>query len=124
MFLSKFLGVYFSLLVVLKVMLWASLVAQIVRIHLECSRPGFDPWVGKIPWERAWQPSPVFWPGESPWTEEPGWPQTMGSQRIRHDCANRHTGNVIILVHMMENRLTCIYLLGASGIVHGFHLSF
>ena len=20
----------------------------------------FDPWVGKIPWKRAWQPSPVF----------------------------------------------------------------
>ena len=25
----------------------------------------FDPWVGKIPWRRAWQPTPVFWPGES-----------------------------------------------------------
>ena len=29
-------------------------------------------WVGKIPWKRAWQPTPVFLPGESPWTEEPG----------------------------------------------------
>ena len=28
-------------------------------------RRGFDPWVGKIPWRRAWQPSPVFLPGES-----------------------------------------------------------
>ena len=28
-------------------------------------RPGFDPWVGKIPWRRAWQPTPVFLPGES-----------------------------------------------------------
>ena len=26
----------------------------------------------KIPWSRAWQPTPVFLPGESPWTEEPG----------------------------------------------------
>ena len=26
---------------------------------------GFDPWVGKIPWKRAWQPTPVFLPGES-----------------------------------------------------------
>ena len=25
----------------------------------------FDPWVGKIPWRRAWQPIPVFLPGES-----------------------------------------------------------
>ena len=24
----------------------------------------FDPWVGKIPWRRAWQPTPVFLPGE------------------------------------------------------------
>ena len=31
-----------------------------------------DPWIGKIPWRRAWQPMPVFLPGESPWTEEPG----------------------------------------------------
>ena len=25
----------------------------------------FDPWVGKIPWRREWQPTPVFLPGES-----------------------------------------------------------
>ena len=30
-----------------------------------CKRLGFDPWVGKIPWRRAWQPTPVFLPGES-----------------------------------------------------------
>ena len=29
-----------------------------------CRRHGFDPWVGKIPWRRAWQPTPVFLPGE------------------------------------------------------------
>ena len=28
-------------------------------------RPGFDPWVGKIPWRRKWHPTPVFLPGES-----------------------------------------------------------
>ena len=27
---------------------------------------GFDPWVGKIPWRRAWQPTQIFLPGESP----------------------------------------------------------
>ena len=27
-------------------------------------RCGLDPWVGKIPWIRAWQPTPVFLPGE------------------------------------------------------------
>ena len=28
-------------------------------------RHGFDPWVRKILWRRAWQPTPVFLPGES-----------------------------------------------------------
>ena len=44
----------------------------------------FDPWVGKIAWKRAWQPTPGFLPGEaygqrglvgySPW-----------GHRVRHD---------------------------------------
>ena len=28
-------------------------------------RREFDPWVGKFPWRRKWQPTPVFLPGES-----------------------------------------------------------
>ena len=28
-------------------------------------RLGFNPWVRKIPWRRAWQPAPIFLPGES-----------------------------------------------------------
>ena len=31
---------------------------------LECRRPGFHPWVRKIPWRREWQPTPVFLPEE------------------------------------------------------------
>ena len=30
-----------------------------------CMWRRFDPWVGNIPWRRAWQPTPVFLPGES-----------------------------------------------------------
>ena len=40
----------------------------------------FDPWVRKIPWRRAWQPTPMFILGESPQTEEPGGLQFMRSQ--------------------------------------------
>jgi len=40
--------------------------------------------VGQIPWRTAWQPTSVFLPGESPWTEEPSGLQSMGSQRVRH----------------------------------------
>ena len=43
---------------------WASLVAQMERICLQCGRPGFDPWVGTIFWRRERLPTPVFLPGE------------------------------------------------------------
>ena len=52
--------------------IWAFLVAQLVKNHLQCRRPGFDPWVGKISWRRERLPTTVFWAGEfhrldSPW---------------------------------------------------------
>ena len=31
----------------------------------QCRRHKFDPWVGKVPWRRKWQPTPVFLPGKS-----------------------------------------------------------
>ena len=52
------------------------------RRHKRC---GFDPWVGKIPRRRAWQPSPVILAWKIPRTEEPGRLQYIGSQRVGHD---------------------------------------
>ena len=45
---------------------------QYTRICLQCGRPEFDFWVGKIPWRRERLTTPVFWPREfyglySPW---------------------------------------------------------
>ena len=34
-------------------------------VCLQCGRPGFDPWFGKIPWRRKWQPTPVLLPEKS-----------------------------------------------------------
>ena len=34
------------------------------RICLQWGKPGFSPWVGKIPWRRERLPTPVFVPGE------------------------------------------------------------
>ena len=39
---------------------------------------------GKTPWRRAWQPTPVSLPGESPWTEEPDGLESVGLQRVGH----------------------------------------
>ena len=53
-------------------------------------RGRFDPWVGKIPWRRKWQPIPVFLGWEIPWTKESHRPQSIGLQRVRHDLASKH----------------------------------
>ena len=52
---------------------------------------GFDLWVGKMPWGRVWQPTPAPLPGEFPWTEDLGRLQSMGTQRVGHDWATKHT---------------------------------
>jgi len=44
---------------------------------------GFDPWVGKIPWRKKWQPTPLFLPGEFH-GQEPGRLQSMRSRRVGH----------------------------------------
>ena len=58
-----------------------------------CKRHNFDPWFETIPWRRAWQPTPVFLPGEFPGQKEPDGLQSIGSQRVRHngsDLAGMH----------------------------------
>ena len=42
----------------------ASRVAQLVKNLPEVQEAGFNPWVGKLPWRRAQQPTPVFLPRE------------------------------------------------------------
>ena len=50
-------------------------------------KPGFNPWVRKIPWRREWQPTPIFLPGEfhGQKKKKPSGLQSMELQRVRHD---------------------------------------
>ena len=51
----------------------------------QCRRPrrgGFDPWVGKIPWSRKWQPTRVLLPGKSHGQKSQGGLHSMGSQEL------------------------------------------
>ena len=47
-----------------------------------CRRHGFDTWVRKIPWGRAWQSTPVFLPGESPWQRSLGGYSPWGFKKL------------------------------------------
>ena len=44
---------------------WVSLVAETAKNLPAMQETGFDPWVRKIPWRGARQPTPVFLPGKS-----------------------------------------------------------
>ena len=62
-------GIHRSSILYILQYIWASQAALAVK-NIPASagrhkRGRFDPWVGKIPWGRAWQPTPVFLPGES-----------------------------------------------------------
>ena len=52
-----------------------------VKNLVQCRRCRLDPWIGKIPWRRAWQPTCL----ENPMDEEPGWLRSKRSHRVRHD---------------------------------------
>ena len=58
---------------------WASVVAQMVRICLQCRRSRFDPW------KREWLPNPVFLPGKFHGLRSLAGYSPMGSQRAEHD---------------------------------------
>ena len=59
-------------------------VKNLLAITGDIRDTGSIPGLQRFPRSRAWQPIPVFLPGESPWTEEPGGPQSIGSQRVGH----------------------------------------
>jgi len=62
---------------------WAYLVAQIKESTGNVKDLGLIPGLERSP--GGGQPTPVFLPGESPGTEEPGGLLSMGLQRVRHD---------------------------------------
>ena len=81
---------------------WASLMAQMVKNHLQCRISGFDPWVRKIPWRKAWQPTPVLFPGKSHRQRSPlgsglqGCKELDATEATWHARSKRkHPGNIV-----------------------------
>ena len=58
------------------------------RRHRRC---GINPWVGKIPWRKEWQPTPVLLPEKCHVQRRlASYIQSMRLQIIGHDWADRH----------------------------------
>ena len=70
-------------------------------------RHEFDPWVRKIPWRRKWQPATLFFAWQIPRTEEPGVPQSRGSQRTAHSWACPHAATIPISEWQRERLRPC-----------------
>ena len=58
----------------------------------QCRRLGFNPWVGKIPWRRKWQPTPNSCLG-NPMDGGTWW----GHKRIRYDLATKTNNSTIFI---------------------------
>ena len=86
---------------------WASLVAQMVKNSSAMWETGVPSLGWEDPLEEGRQPTPVFLPGESPWTEKPGGLQSMGSQRVGHNWATKHS-TAHCLVNILIN--VCIFI--------------
>ena len=57
-----------------------------------CKRRLWDPWAGKIPWSRKWQPTPEFLSGKYHWQRSlAGYSPCMELQRVRQNWAGTPT---------------------------------
>jgi len=61
-----------------------ALVVKNLSASVGDKRLRFNPWVGKIPWRKKWQPTPVFSCLENP-KDRGAWLQSIGLQRVGHD---------------------------------------
>ena len=55
----------------------------------QCRRHGFNPWIGKIPWRRKWQPTLVFLPGRSHGQRSLADYSPWGLKRVRQDLVTK-----------------------------------
>ena len=77
---------------------------------MQCRRPGFDSWVGKIPWRRKWQPTPVSLPGESHGQRSLAGYSLWG-RKSQTRLSTQHTQNAncpLILIHLFSFSLKVI----------------
>ena len=89
--------------------LWKSLyLASCVRICLQCRRPGFDPWIGKIPRGRGMAIHSHILAWRIPQTEEPGRLQSLGPQRVRHDWT---TNTFTLMCKILLFQKHCIFVI-------------
>ena len=90
----------------------------------------FDPWVGKIPWRKAWQTTPVFLPGEShghrslaKYNSQSHKESDM-TEATEHVCTHTHTHTSILIIIYSDFSPVLQLNLLQKKIVRYFHILF
>ena len=60
----------------------------------QCRRHGCNPSIGKIPWRRNWQSTPVFLPGKSHGQRSLAGYSPWGCKRVRHELATKQQEHI------------------------------
>ena len=63
--------------------------SKVKNLPANCWKCRFNSWVGKMPWRRKWQPTPVFLPGKSHWQRTLAGDSPWSRQRLRHGLATK-----------------------------------
>ena len=93
------------------------MVAQTAKRLPAVQETGFDPWVGKIPWRRKWQPTPGLLPGKfhglrsqvgySPWgRKESDTTERLHSLFTLRDMEEVHEKMAYIVIKEMQIQAT------------------
>ena len=103
--------------------------SSVVKHPPAMQRCGFTPWVGKIPWRRKWQPTPIFLPGKfhgqkclagySPW----------GGRRVGQDLVTKQSILLLLPVLLVPNSMSwsfsfCVFCFIVLGLMLRFFSSF
>ena len=99
---------------------WPDMILNIALLHhglfwwlsgkesiCQCRSDGFDPWVGKIPWRREWQPTPVFLPGESHGQRNLVGYSPWGCKRVRQDLVIKQQQLLLHIIKKSNSLIKC-----------------
>ena len=84
---SRFTSIGRTLRLEIRISAWGFPSGSVVKNPLanQCKRPGCDPWVGRFPWRKKWQLTPVLLPEKSHKQRSLAGYSLWGCKRVRHD---------------------------------------
>ena len=100
-FIDLFIYCFIFLTRASQVVLVVTNLPPMLEIHKRCR---FNPWVKKVPWRKAWQPTPVFLPGESQGQSSLEGYSPQGCKESDMTEVNEHTSSLLDCGHVKDRK--------------------